>query len=463
MRLHTLEKYIIYSFLFIFAVHILFSINVGSSYTLTRIIVILMLTFLILYYLEEFNKSQNLLQYQFIYFFFLYLFIQSYFSTYINTKFEYFQHQLIVFYLFLFTHTQLILHNINVRFSIKKFLLITTYTFLVLLVFILIYSLIKRISPTNSIEILFDNRRFFNHIQTIMTPILLYMLFTLKSRFLKTIFAFIFFFNIFLIFNTGARGTLYSLILASFIIYVTSIQNKKVKHMIIVLHILFIASFIFQQYIDSLNLFENSHSEHFKSVNSSGRFYIYSTLSNYIFDKNYIFTSIGFASQDVAQTGFLHPHNLILYIFLGSGTFGLVVFLYIFINYLYLCSKKNLSLRHNQNSLYKIFYFTFLAVFFHSLLSGIYITPLVSIFIFYFLIMYHQINFVQKKFISTDIYPKTTLLNLYLNKATKVILFLIVLYSFYLIKQNLDLFIFYNGLEHHTNIPGIFMFNERIY
>lgn len=460
MRLHNLEKYIIFSFLFIFAVHILFSINVGSSYTLTRIIVILMLTFLILYYLEEFNKAQNLLQYQFIYFFFLYLFIQSYFSTYINTKFEYFQHQLIVFYLFLFTHTQLILHNINVRFSIKKFLLITTYTFLVLLVFILIYSLIKEISLTNTIEILFDNRRFFNHIQTLMTPILLYMLFTLKSRFLKTIFAFIFFFNIFLIFNTGARGTLYSLILPSFIIYTTSLKNKKVKHMIIVLNIFFITSFIFQQYIDSLNLLENSHSEHFKSVNSSGRFYIYSTLSNYIFDKNYIFESIGFASQDVALTGFLHPHNLILYIFLGSGTFGLVVFLYIFSSYfIKICKKYNAS----NSTLYKMFYFSFFAIVTHSMVSGIYITPVVSIFIFYFLIMFHQINFVQKKFISTDIYPKTTLLNLYLNKATKVILFLIVLYSFYLIKQNLDLFIFYNGLEHHTNIPGIFMFNEKIY
>jgi hypothetical protein len=281
-----------------------------------------------------------------------------------------------------------------------------------------------------------------------------------KSNKLKFLLSLLIILNFYFVFLTGARGTLYSLSISSLIIFLSSNKNIKIK--LLYFYTLIVISFIIYQIGLSITNF-NEHSSHFKEIASSGRLHIYQTILPNIFKIKYFFNSVGFSSTDIFLVGFLHPHNLFLYIFLGSGTFGLMIFIYLIIKVFLKIYTGYIS---KSSSLYiKFITFTFMSVFIHSLVSGVYITPLTAIYLLYFFIVLFK-SYSVRIYKVNDI---TTVYGINFNYSTiksfisGLMIILIAIWYIYLIKVNLDFVIEYSNTKYSKNIPGVFLFNENVY
>ncbi len=445
--------------------HISFSIFVSSSYTLSRILTSLCLSIAIV--IISLNKPFILTfiikKYFLFYIFCLLLIYQSFNSLYINSSFE-IQQQLYIS-LTILLYMTVILYTINQYHSIK----IKTFIRMIILSSIFIYISIFTIYTLNSdytlvksIETLFDNRRFFNHLQTLFIPIIFYSMLISKSYKIRILLCLLIILNFYFIFLTGARGTLYSLLISSLIIFFSS--NKSIKIKLLYFYYFIVISFIVYQVGLYINDDFTEHSSHFNDIASSGRLYIFTTIIPNIFDFKYFFNAIGFATTDVAVVGFLHPHNLFLYIFLGSGTLGLIIFLYLISKVFF---KIYITYISTSSSLYtKFITLTFISVFIHSLVSGVYITPLMSIYLLYFFIVMFRSSSVKiNKLddVSTNAYGTNLNYSTIKSFISGLVFIFIALWYVYLVKVNLDFVIEYNGTMYSKNIPGIFLFNENVY
>ncbi|WP_294967063.1 O-antigen ligase family protein [Sulfurimonas sp.] len=228
--------------------------------------------------------------------------------------------------------------------------------------------------------------------QTVIVPSLGLLLLLLKNKPDKAFVLILLTINFMLLLHTGARGSLYSIFGAFLLLYITNFYSKKIKfnmHLITVTFFISVILYFIAQYIFSVG----GHSNHISSLESSGRIKIYLTLLPMITDINYLFHAIGFSSQDLAVTRFLHPHNILLYAFLGSGTIGLIAFSSILFYY----AKNIITKYFSSLNLIKRYLLTILvSLFVHSLVSGIYITPLTSIMALYFFLIFQRYYFPQR-------------------------------------------------------------------
>lgn len=438
---------------------------VASSYTLSRVLISICISITIV--IISLNKPSSFTyivkKYFLFYLFCLLLIYQSFNSLYINTNFE-IQQQLYIS-LTILLYITVILYTIIQYNSIK----IKTFTRVIILSSLLIFISIFTVYALNndytlikSIETLFDNRRFLNHLQTLFIPIIFYSMLISKSYKINFLLCLLIILNFYFIFLTGARGTLYSLLTSSLLIFFSSNRNIKIK--LLYFYALIVISFIVYQIGLYLDNDFTEHSSHFKDIASIGRVYIFNTIIPYILDFKYFFNAIGFATTDIAVVGFLHPHNLFLYIFLGSGTLGLIIFIYLIFKVFFKIYTTYVS---KSSSLYtKFITLTFISVFIHSLVSGVYITPLMSIYLLYFYIIIFSssssdINKLEE--VSTTAYGTNFNYSIVKSFISGLVFIFIALWYVYLVKVNLDFVIEYNSTKYTKNIPGVFLFNENVY
>lgn len=435
------------------SIHILSIIGIGTAYSFLRITEILIIDSFIIYIILS-NKSKDSLVVIFknkaLFLLIMLMVFQSSYSRFTNLGFETVQQYLISTTYFLFAFSISFLIATNKKTSFKDFIVCIVRLYSLTVIAIIILSAYDNITLNNSVEVLFENRRFFNNIQTLMSPILFYFFFTSNSKINKLFYFTIITISILIIFSCGARGTLYSLAFASLIVFLTS--NSNVKQKIIFSFGLFLLLFLVQFFILD-NIMQNTSSNNLYTIDSSGRFEIYSTMLRAIADAKYIFNAIGFSSTDIEVTGFLHPHNLFFYIFLGSGTLGLLLSFIVIINYFRIIYKKYRTTNHLY---YKMLTVSFLSTFFHSLLSGVYITPYVAIYIFLFFSYYGHIHRAEN---ITSIRYNTT----QNNTLIKLLLLSIIIINLTSLKKALDIELKTPRDNKTVNVPGILLHTKEIY
>ena len=453
--------------IFLFLSHMTLSLFFGSSYTISRISINVILSFIILYNLfYNFDLiKRTLLKFKVLVIIFLIPLFQSYYSPYIDTVLEFNQQVLISISYLLTIFTVLFIYSNSKHISVIKFI----YTIIFINILIFSYLFLHFLATWDngslykSLNLFFDNRRFLNQLQTLFVPVLLYAYFLNRLKDIRYLVLILLFINFYMLFFSGARGSLYSLTITSIIIYFTS--TREIKKQIIQLFIIGFISYIIFYFINFV-LIDSSQqifTAHLESFSSNGRKLIYTTIIPYIFDLNYIFSSIGFASQDLAVTKHLHPHNLFLYIFLGFGTFGLILFILICFKYLF---KLWNIYKLKQTVKHTYLMFISISVVIHSQVSGLYITPLSTILLIYLFILLNNNYF--KNINKNNIDEKN---NKYMKLFIYIIVSLVVILNFIYLKKviedkkriaftkeellNKDLFKRYS--------PGIVLLNNKIY
>ena len=200
----------------------------------------------------------------------------------------------------------------------------------------------------------------------------LFICFTAGKNSIKLLASILTIFNGYLVAYTGARGLFITLLIMSVLFYNT-IGNKNIKKKFrIFLGMLLIGMILcFLQTVISHNKIGNIYN--FINHTASGRMEIYKTILPCIINIKYFLFAIGFSSQDIAVTHFLHPHNLFLYVFLGTGAAGLLYFLFAISTVLLAMQKKYTNTKSWSK---KITYLSLLSLFVYSMVSGVYITPL---------------------------------------------------------------------------------------
>jgi hypothetical protein len=212
--------------------------------------------------------------------------------------------------------------------------------------------------------------------------------------------------NFLLLLETGARGSSYAILFAYIFLLFTNIKSKRLQQHIGMMLFIYIFSFCFYN-INSFLLNDNINSsrvEHLLSVVSSGRMDIYKVILPYLFDYQQVFSALGFSPVDLNGYQYLHPHNLILYMFLGLGSFGLVIFLGVSTYLLKLLLQEYFQ---SKNIIKKYLFIILLAMVVHSMVSGVYLTPLTALLILYLLFIlsnYYLKKEKKSRFISHNLY-----------------------------------------------------------
>lgn len=374
-------SYFLLLILFLFVTHFLLTFFFEtSSYNVSRIIVNLSLYTIILYYLIfKHNLLQNIFYSNKWLVIFTIPILEAFFSQYINSSFEQHQQIFISTTYFFTILVVLIIYEQNKYLSMLRFLYLIILLNIIIFSFILShYLFINSFNLSMSIWLFFENVRFLNHLQTLFIPLLLFGTSLSKLKSIRILSVFFLIVNFLFLYYTGARGSFISIVSASLFIYFTA---SSFRPNINKLFFIAIASFIIYFIFILIFSFEvNGSEKHLLSVASTGRLDIYNKIIPYIFNFDHLIYAIGFSSQDIAIYGFMHPHNLYLYIFLGFGTVGLVLVLLLTFYYIILLLKQYLSSQNTQK-IYLIF--TLIAVWVHSLVSGLYISPLTSLLLIY--------------------------------------------------------------------------------
>ncbi len=446
-------NYLLYLFALIFSLHLLFSLFISDTYSVDRILITTSLFFILIGMLIFNNHllQNNYLLSNPIFLLMVFTLVQSLYSLYIDNNFEVKQQQFItISYL-----VMLIVILTNYTSTISTHLKLVFYVSCVSVVFILYRSYILQDTILDVITSIFNNIRVFNHIQTITIPSLALLFALVKNNVFKVTIVALLFFNFYFLFETGARGSLVAILTSFILLFLTSYNIKRIRNNLYVVAATFIISLVFYSAASFL-LLSSGHSQHLIEMSSAGRMMIYLKVAPEILNSSYIIDAIGFSSIDIAVTHFLHPHNLFLYVFLGSGTLGLIVFIII----LSLFSWKLLRSYLGSSSIVnRYFIATFFAVFLHSMVSGIYITPLAS------LLIITLLSHLNGAFFNRDIGIRNKKLVLVSNM---IVVLSIAVLSMYLLKENLDLKAKYaynlndekEGQNYH---PGILLSTDKIY
>ncbi|WP_457748566.1 O-antigen ligase family protein [Sulfurimonas sp.] len=298
----------------------------------------------------------------------------------------------------------------------------------------------------------FKNIRVLNHLQTIVIPALaLYMLIDYDSR-KRALITVALVLNFLLLLYTGARGTLYSVEAVFIFVFISNFNNKTSRNTIFITHLLFGTAVITYFLIPSIS--GGGHSGHISEISSNGRMFIYKTIIPMIFDPSYFIDAVGFSSQDLAVTHFLHPHNIFLYVFLGTGTFGLVSFICFTIYIIYKTLKQYIAKKSIKD---RYLYAIFASPLIHSLVSGIYTTPLTSLLYLYFLFIF------LKKYTFTASKGKD---NTIIQTINIFAIAIIVLTTGISLKENIfqkKKYQYGKSEKIRTYHPGIMLYGDKIY
>ena len=438
--------------IFIFSIHFIATGFINDNYSFTRIIITVSFSLYLLitlFYRDKRIKKKGTFNNLYI-LFFMYTGLQTYFSLFINTEFEIYQQLYISASFILFISFFLYLRD--EEYSLSSYLSFILIISSIYSIFIVFRFVLAELSLYDSIIYYFRNIRFLNHLQTLIIPSLGLALLVSRTELQRIILNISLIVNFMLLFETGARGTFYALSFSYLYLYLRSKNSKHIRNNLLQILFLFISSLVL--YIAVYYIFGDANkTNHLLNLSSSGRVEIYKTLLPLIFDKEYFFSAIGFSSQDIALYGFLHPHNIFIYIFLGAGSFGLLLFIVIisktFFHIYNECS--------TSNSLIKHYIFTiFLALFIHAQVSGIYISPLTSIVILYFFfILYKYYKKANLKKI-TSINQRNTIV--YLIGLITLVLFLT--YQNYMLKKS---FVSSELNKGQNYVPGIMLYNIKIF
>jgi len=452
--LKTNHNYLNIAYIAILLLHITLSNYIFDTYTIDRILVMLYMLFSILYLLL-FNPKiafrTNLLK-SFLVILFIYTLIQSFTSPYINSSFEIKQQQFIsITFLIYIIYYQI--HKTD-TYSTGDFLhLILVLSYMIFTVIIIDYALsissTDEYTLTQSIHKYFKNVRVLNHLQTIMIPSLMLYFLDKKNILYESAAIFAILLHFLFVLYTGGRGTLYSVEAVILFVFISNYKNEQSRHIFYMVQSLLIFAVLIYYFIP-----HGGSSTHITEVSSSGRMLIYKTVIPYIVDLKYSFTAVGFSSVDIAVTHFLHPHNIFLYIFLGSGTVGLVSFI-IFMIYIIIKILKHYFKNNNLTTKYLLM--IFFAPLIHSFVSGIYITPLTALLFIYFLIVFlkdympNTDKVIHKKYIA------------YINMALITIISVCGLIS---IKDNLLIksrYQYESKEKKRLYHPGVMLYSDKIF
>lgn len=364
--------------LIVFSVHMIVATFSHISYITSRLTIVMLLSLYIITSLYSTSKQIYLYKYSLYGFLFLFVFfLQALLSPYIiNTTFTFSYQLAMSMYIFLFFLVILIEYDFH---EYRKNHLILRLLNIILLLNIIIGSIfflyfINGNFDINIINKYFANIRFFNHITTIGLPILFLGYFVVKKIRLKVLYGVLIIQNIYFLLYTGARGSSIALFCSYIIILILS--KNRFRKRILYIPILFTFTSLILFYISSFNG-TASHMTHLLSMSSAGRKEIYEHILPYLFDYKYIFYALGFFSEPIIECGnVLHPHNLLLFIFLGGGSFVLLIFVYVLVKmFLYIIPLIN---KEKKISPYFL-YWSFISFFIHSMVSGLYIVPLTNI------------------------------------------------------------------------------------
>lgn len=453
-------NYLSSSVISLLSIHFILSFFIGDSYTYTRIISNTIFSITILFLLFKYTDLliNSFLKNKFLFAFLFIPIIQIFTSSFINTKAEIYQHTLIsITYFIVFLLTIFFSENLN-YISLKKFFNTFLLLNIILFSFLFIYYFIflDHITLKYTIKRFFSNIRYLNHLQTLFIPILLFYFSFIKCLRTKILITLLLVINFNLLFYTGARGSIYAISISSVIILFFS--DKKLKKDLIFFITIFLISFIIFQMIS----ISDTNVTHLNSFSSSGRMQIYETLFPYLLKYIHIFDAIGFASQDTAIYNFLHPHNLLLYVFLGGGSFFLILFIIALSIYL-----KNIYITYSKKRTRVQTYLIFIlsSILIHSMVSGLYITPLTLTICIYFFIFFNKqlINYSLKR---KTYFPKKILkLVIILLISVLISSNLIYLYRTYKISSEYiyteeELKNKYNNIR--KIVPGILLFELKI-
>ncbi len=447
------------AFIIIIALHIVGSNYIYDSYSLDRISITIYLIFsvtmAIVFRASQFKQFNILLSFLFL--LFMFAFLESFLSIHIDTAFEKLQQQYIsaTFLLYMFYYfTQR-----DTAYSLKNFLnLSLALTYIIFIAVLIDYSINLNThndySITTSILKYFKNIRVLNHLQTIMIPTLILYMHIEKRRFANMAITAAIAINVLAVIYTGARGTAYAVEFALLLLLISSFKNTQLRINIYKAHAIFLATILIYILISSSAAGANSL--HITDISSNGRLHIYTTTLPYLFDTNCFFNAIGFSSQDLAVTHFLHPHNILLYVFLGTGTAGMLLF----IVYLLFVGRKILVQYLHQDEVTDRYLLTVLiAALTHSFVSGLYITPLTALLFIYFILIFTR-RYDVSLFKVENIDRPIQILNILLA-------IIVVATNLFLLKENMDLKTHYEYKKHSEEKkvyhPGILLFSEKIY
>ena len=385
----------------LFSIHSVVSNYIFNVYSLDRVLITSSVLVLFLYTLifkYQLLKTQLWFTNTFV-LFSLFAFLQYSFSSHINTYFEVEQQIFISVSYLSFTLLFLIYKNTDL--SISSYLETILYLNIIIISAMVITYFIhfydKEYSLLNAIHTYFENIRIFNHLQTIFISSLFISLSISKTKALKILTIILLSANFNLLLYTGGRGTIYAIVIAIIFLYFTSRKKIDLKNDILLFVGLFAINTVFFYTFNYLSL--GSTSSHITNITLSGRALIYSTLIPLIVDPSYFLSAIGFSSQDIGVTHFLHPHNLFLYVFMGTGTIGLIVFFCLTLFYGIKTYKQYAKATDKTDKYLLVILISVLA---HSFVSGVYITPLTNILILFYLLLLYTRYFKDKSLKSTN-------------------------------------------------------------
>ena len=381
----------------------------------------------------------------------LYAFIQSYFSLYITTPFEQKQQELIsLYYLFIVLSYTILREKL---YSLRSYILFILAISGIFLFFILFNFLFSNNSVYTILNYYFTNVRYFNHLQTLLIPSFGLAILVCRNAKINIVLLFVLLLNFMLLIESGGRGTFSSLLLLYTIFYMTNLKNKRVKEHVLLMATLFVLSLLL--YIAIYYIFASFNvTKETIDLGSSGRLAIYKEILPFFFEYRYIFNAIGFSPQNIAGYGFLHPHNIFLYSFFGAGLAGMAFF----ITLLFFFAKDMLTRYASTSKLVSKYLILILfALFIHSLVSAIYLTPYGFILFFYFFLILKSTLFKEQK---------SHLVNI--NKRVLGGVFLLLIASvFYLtyvnykLKEEYDYPLHCKGIRSYT--PGILLYSHKIF
>lgn len=359
-------------------IHIFMSTIIFDSYSIDRLILSVSLSLFVFYkilFKTSSLKNINIIKNPFV-IFFIYLMFQTYFSTYINTPFEQTQ-QLFVSSTYLLA-TLISLLFLYSRYKIKDFLNLSFIASSIISLSLILYYFFNSLNGTCTLNdlilIFFKNIRVLNHLQTFIIPALGLLLYLSKDKVMRTLTLLILIFNVLLLIHTGARGSIYAIEFMYLILLISNLNNKHLLKHILTLQIIY----IFTAAVYFLSVYyamDNGNALHITELGANGRKEIYITVLPLLAEPKYIFEAIGFLSTDSALYGYFHPHNIFLFIYLGAGMVGLIIFTILSIYYGLKIINKYFTFHT-----YKRYYIAILiAVATHSMVSGLYVTPLTLI------------------------------------------------------------------------------------
>ena len=436
-----------WALLSIFSIHFLVAYYIYDIYSLDRVFVTLFLSLFVLK--EVFSSKENLyVSWHFYGLLFLLFYgaLQTLTSPYITTEFEVLQQLYIACFYILFIFALLLLQRVN--YKLREYLLMVTTLSAMSILFMLIMFLLKSSNIYDIVIVNFGNIRIFNHLQTIIIPSLGLGLFLARDEKYRTLFTLLLILNFMLLLLTGARGSFYAILLAYTFLFVSSFSSKKIRRHILLMGSIFFLSvglYMFLHYTYA----EVGNFAHITTTVSAERLRIYKFLLHYVIDTDYFWSAIGFSSQDVALYNLLHPHNLFFYIFLGMGGFGLLLFTVL--SFLFF---KDILLKYlHTKQLYKRYLLIiFLALFIHSLVSGVYITPLTSLLFLFFIVVFLE-AYKDEKRVGT---LKSWTLRLPL--VVLVVATTVLTYENYVLKKRYEKREVLKNVRHFS--PGIMLYNN---